>query len=695
MAWKPPENKSDIERLQKLLAHFETVNLDQIQQIERLNQTYDANAKRILELEKNRVALNKTIKSLEGRMKFDKIASDGIKKKFNLLEVEVRDLKYSNDHYLTERTENVAKIAQLEDDLNKNRSDKLKFMHENAKLLKENAELRGRETDASSDAVFARKDLLQKLEMLDDLIQTNETYKHTIDAQSQEMLMSTHKQYDINEKLTETRRHVVSLEAMTAEYNHTIDILQHEISRLRKELMDASSGVSGQSAAVLSRTGASNRSNRIGTDIITRSYAYDGEDGAYALSRRPRTEQGISRERNRYTAGIGSDQEYSHSLTEGSASASFSMLPSLSETSARTTTAATGTRNKRSRACSRAATVGGGREAGGTAAVYEYRDTTQYLARTAQSAPVVVDGGRISLDSSGVQRTVRAHILQGYDQVMPTTLSASQEGRASTAASSSRHPLRGQQAGHSASQPNLFSASLDSSFPTMDPSQFSTATSFAGSSRGSCADWAGEAMSPAAVKPVFSACRPFSTPFRPKSDTMKPVTLGGVPASPGSSSCKMTRMQESVAQLQDCYSNTTTEGKHIQSKNNKNIHSLKSPNSVLNKSNNHNSDILKTRSLSPSQQNPPEGELHVTFHPSQEIQEISQTLHSTELQDTGLNTKSGKKSNKKGQESGKKSIFVGSGLGFKPNTALEAELNNLNKGSTQQILRKILGDRFD
>ena len=241
-------------------------------------------------------------------MKFDKIAAEGIKKKFNLAEMEVRELKFANDQLNNKRTEHVAKISLLEEDLNNNRSEKLKIMHENSN---------SRETSAEQDAVFARGDLLEKLEMVDDLLHANENYKRTIEAQSADMLVSSHKLFDLNNRLTETRKHVVHLEAMTAEYNHTIDILQHEISRLRKELMDVSTGVSGQSSAVLSRTGAANRSNSISTAIVKSSYSFDGDEGAYSLSRRPRLEQGVSRERNKMDSNVNSNRSLRLTNTSG------------------------------------------------------------------------------------------------------------------------------------------------------------------------------------------------------------------------------------------------------------------------------------------------------------------------------------------------------------------------------------------
>jgi hypothetical protein len=688
MAWRPPDNTAEIDRLTKLMAHYEGANLDHIQTIQTLNQTHEANAKRILELEKLKVQQNKTVKSLEGRMKFDKIAADGIKKKYDLLQVEVRDIKFANEQLNAERTEHVAKIEQLTTDLNQNRSDKLKFMHENAKLLKQNAELMKNESNAEMDAVVARTDLLSKLEALENVMKTNETFKRTVDTQSAEVLMSSHRIYDLQQQLLSTRDHVVQLEAMSAEYNHTIDVLQHEISRLRKELMDASIGVSGQSAAVLSRSGASNRSNPIATNIIKTSYSFDGDSTAYALSRRPRTELGVSRGRNK----TNSDSPHEHnslggrnsrllsgshsslSLTEGSAHTAHSLghsgagtvLPSLAESPHMRSDTTAGSKHSTSH------TVSAGPPS------YIYKDLTSHLHtdHPTQKTPVIVDGGKISV-GHGVQPTVRDHILQSYEGVVKSPKRVARAAEADALL-------------HAPHTPSLLARTVDPVIAAQAERLLHTLQSVR-SAPASLIDTnsnGGLVSTTRSDRDAFSACRPSGTPFRPMTHASAPGNKKSPPRMHGDSH-EATRA--SVALMHDAYSNSSSPGKSALRKRDSSIGEAGSQ--------------LRARSLSPltfgtasgahtADSNSVDGEegltlpegsadhLHVTFG-------RSNSEHSTQPR-PNKGTRA-----KKGDTAGKKSLFVGSGLGLKHNAQLDAELRNLNKGSTHQILKKILGDRFD
>lgn len=671
---------AEIERLTKLMAHYERTNLDHIQTIETLNQTHDANVKRILELEKTKVQQTKTIKSLEGRMKFDKMAADGMKKKFDLLQVESRDLKAANEKLNEERTEYVARIEQLMADLNHNRSDKLKFMHENAKLTKENAELRQRESEAGKDVVAARTDLLDKIESLENALKTSNTFKQTVDAQSIDMLMSSHKIYDLQQQLIHTRQHVVELEAMSSEYNHTIDVLQHEVSRLRKELMDASIGVSGQSAAVLSRSGAANRSNRIATGILQASYAFDGDESAYALKRRPRTELGVSRARNK----ANSDGRYSpdsrrmgtHSsllplLEDGpgalhtSASAG-TVLPALSHTSGQSTQA----------------------EAEGQRAPtqYVYRDLSDHQNpdRPTQKAPVVVDGGKVSIEQ-GVRPTVRQHLLQSYEGVVA---SPKRIARASNADSLLHAPYT----------PNLLAPSVDPIVAAQKErllsTLLSTQSSVHSTSKGQDrAPSSGLLVNSRSDQDVFSACRPVATPFRPKSDSLSASLGSRAPVSPPAS------LKGLVDHIRDVYSASSSgAGSPLRASTDSgmpgaakrkmlggqlNARSV-SPLTVV-----ESTDPLGSTSSALGLQLPDGAEhnVHVTFGSSTELK--------SKLQHDQDKHKSKGGRGRHSDTASKRSLFVGTGLGLKHNAELDAELRKLNRGSTQHILRKILGDRFD
>lgn len=641
MAWKPPENTSDLDRIDKLLKHYERVNLDQIQQIEHLNQTHDANAKRILDLERTKTTLMKNVKSLEGRIKFDKIAADGIKKKFNLLELEVRELKHANEQFGIERSEDKVRIAQLEEDLNNNRSDKLKFMHENSNLKKQNAELMAEEKNASGDALVARKDTLQKLEMVDHLLALNETFKRTIAAQSEEVLSLSHEQHDLNERLLHSKKQVVTLEGMTAEYNKTIDILQHEISRLRKELMNVANAVSDKSSAVLSRSGTKNKSNSVSTTIINSSY-HGEEDGPYSLSRRPYSQVTVSRDRNRLSsASMSSSTKQDAGLL---------LLPSLSEAAAGCVASLSNSSGNLRRQQHHASGEN----------KYKYVDLTEHLhghgthELTQQGSMVLVEGGAISSGpGQSVTSTVRSHILHGYEEALA--------------------PVPGAVAGKSSSMSCIYSNISNS----------------------------GEYV-----------CSPVSTPFRKTaastSAASTALAAATQPKSQSQSQPAAYKLTDSVAELKKCYG-TSMQGSsgHRKFKQNQQVedrsHSLGSQQEQQRQDDGSHSPsvlLLSGSSNSSAVRFANHHHDHHHHHHHQQQQTTQSPVQLATLKHTGggvagAATAATCSASSVADASSKKSLFVGAGLGLKHNEALDAELRNLNKGSTQQLLKKILGDRFD
>ena len=95
--WKAPVDNSEIDRLNKLLVYYEDVNKQQIIQIETYETVQVANNKRLLEQEKTIRTHLKKIRSLEDTIKFDKIATEGLRKKFNLIEYDVKEFQHSNE----------------------------------------------------------------------------------------------------------------------------------------------------------------------------------------------------------------------------------------------------------------------------------------------------------------------------------------------------------------------------------------------------------------------------------------------------------------------------------------------------------------------------------------------------------------------------------------------------------------------
>ena len=181
-----------------------------------------------------------------------------------------------------------------------------------------------------ADCVIARKELLDKLQNLDNIYNDHETLKRTLYIQNEEMMNMSREVFTSKQSHVSINNQVLDMENMTLEYNKTIDVLQHEISRLRKELMSSSSlSPSSLSSTASSRVGSSaaaaattaygtmSRSNRVSSAITNSAYS-DGLDGPYTNSRRPMTLHGLSRERNRVmmtSTATGSRDAMSHTST--------------------------------------------------------------------------------------------------------------------------------------------------------------------------------------------------------------------------------------------------------------------------------------------------------------------------------------------------------------------------------------------
>jgi len=247
---------------------------------------------------------------------------------------------YTHSLNRVEREEHISRINELETDLYSNRSDKLKLMHENAQYKRKNDELIESEALSRADCVLARKELLDKLQNLDNIYNDHETLKRTLYIQNEEMMNMSREVFTSKQSYVSINDQVIDMENMTLEYNKTIDVLQHEISRLRKELLmttstttsmsSSSSSLSSSSlastassrvtssAAASTAYGTMSRSNRVSSAITNSAYS-DGLDGPYTHSRRPMTLHGLSRERNRVmttsTATTGSRDAMSHAST--------------------------------------------------------------------------------------------------------------------------------------------------------------------------------------------------------------------------------------------------------------------------------------------------------------------------------------------------------------------------------------------
>lgn len=272
MAWAPPSHKADIERLTKILNEYETANAQLKQEINSATVINETNTKKILEKEQENRLLQRKIKSLESAIKFDKIAADGIAKKFHLLEGEVEGLKYSKTTLTASLAEYKTKTTEYELILNNDRAKRLKLMHENENLVRKTMEYEARSTELYGDSVEARTKLLEKLQQFESMLAMNESQKRIIESQSQEILSLSKEVLALKEKIVQQNQHILSQERVSAGINKTVDVLQQEIYRLRKEIITSHSGHSNTAVSAAFSTASSARlTNKISTSLLSMS----------------------------------------------------------------------------------------------------------------------------------------------------------------------------------------------------------------------------------------------------------------------------------------------------------------------------------------------------------------------------------------------------------------------------------------
>jgi len=139
-------------------------------------------------------------------------------------------------------------------------------------------------------------------------------------------------------------------------------------------------------------------------------------------------------------------------------------------------------------------------------------------------------------------------------------------------------------------------------------------------------------------------------------------------------------MLESLSNIKKCYSSSPST-----SQSRKGLHSVSKEHAI-------NPFTLSTggdNSLWSAEESNPNSPARVSFQPSDPSKNAKKAKLKSNQDVNNMPNQPPPETNNK------KSMFVGAGLGLKHNHALDAELSNLNKGSTQQILKKILGDRFD
>ena len=112
-----------------------------------------------------------------------------MKKKYHLIEAEVKDLKIEKANFQSELMILRSQVKELEENLFTDRSKRLIIMHSNELLTNNNNLLLKQRTSLEEDSNKARNDLFERLQQFESVLSINESLKRTVHAQGEEMVV--------------------------------------------------------------------------------------------------------------------------------------------------------------------------------------------------------------------------------------------------------------------------------------------------------------------------------------------------------------------------------------------------------------------------------------------------------------------------------------------------------------------------
>ena len=186
---------------------------------------------------------------LEQEAKFDKIAADGIAKKAQLQEYENTNFKAERKTLIESQQRDRKRVKELELALNDVRSRHIKVVHENEILQRQNNELISAADISEKKNIEAQKNLLEKLQLVTTLQNINNSQKRVIDSQGGEM-NSMHLELTVMKEDMKSLTQTISMQESTiAEKSLDSELLEHQVSKLKKSVIDVAHNASERSLA--------------------------------------------------------------------------------------------------------------------------------------------------------------------------------------------------------------------------------------------------------------------------------------------------------------------------------------------------------------------------------------------------------------------------------------------------------------
>jgi hypothetical protein len=216
--------------------------------------------------EKVRLDLTKQVQTASQTAKFDKIASDGIAKRSAVFEYEATTLKAERKIMIEEQIFNRKRVKELELALNDVRAKHIKVVHEVELLGRRNNELIAIADIAERKVVEANKTLLEKLQRVTTLESIMESQKRVIESQGGEMTSMGKELLNLKEDVRSVTQTVLMQEQTIATKALDRDILEAQVSTLKKNVMDLAVTTSEKSLAYKTTFGETNGTYRVGSN---------------------------------------------------------------------------------------------------------------------------------------------------------------------------------------------------------------------------------------------------------------------------------------------------------------------------------------------------------------------------------------------------------------------------------------------
>lgn len=227
----------EIERLSHLLWHYETVNVDQKKLLEHQQKQRDGLIIRIQEMEKFIKGLQKKVNSLEQTIKFEKIATEGIKKRSNTFESELFASQELNTHNVEKAQLFSKHVDEYLLQLQQERCNRLQLIHEKESYIDKYEEALSKLSKVEEDNRKMAEQNLNNLQKLETLLSQNQSASQLLAVQSDEIVRLNNEVEQLRQKLNNSNQSLLHEESNHGKYLRQMDIFHQEISFLRKQLI--------------------------------------------------------------------------------------------------------------------------------------------------------------------------------------------------------------------------------------------------------------------------------------------------------------------------------------------------------------------------------------------------------------------------------------------------------------------------